>query len=43
MRHAIVVEEECVVDLCPFEVRLVESFDGLFSEGIMWYPQRSNT
>lgn len=42
VRHAVVVEEECVVDLRPFEVRLVERFDGLLSEGVMWYPQRSN-
>ena len=40
VRHAVVVEEECVVDLRPFEVRLTEGFDALLSEDIRWYSQR---
>lgn len=36
VRHAIVVEEESVVDLRPFEVGLAKGFDALFSEGIEW-------
>lgn len=42
MRQAVVVEEECVVELRPFEVRLAEGFEGLFSEVVMWYAQRSS-
>lgn len=42
MGQAVVVEEECVVELRPFEVRLAEDFEGFFSQAVVWYAQRSS-